>query len=363
MQSRTDFAFLFLHTPMNATPRSLSLLFATLLALFSACGPDDGTVRLEGKIEGIDQADLLLVSGEGSNANPRLDTIKVVRGEFSHDRPLDSPTLLTLVYPNLSTTTLVAEPGQTLRIRAHANRLKEVEIGGSESNALLNEFRHRMLKKPPTDARREAATFVRTHPESMAAVAVFRDYFDTVEQRTEQPSLDLLELLRKHHPDNPLVRALHKRLRPQLLTARGGRLPAFSATDLEGKNIDNAQLKGRPAFIVFLAPWESEVHETLLHLKHLRRTTGRRLTIVTVAFDTDTTGSPLRQFVRTDTLRNVICERQALASPLAATLGVRYVPGCLLVDANGKIIDRDLPSAQWEERIPALLHGAEKNRR
>ena len=87
----------------------LSLCFA-LLALAS-CGPDKKTARLSGKIEGLDQAALLIypadaVEGDGGS----LDSIKVNRGSFSYDRPTTVPLLLTLVYPNNSFTTIIAQP-------------------------------------------------------------------------------------------------------------------------------------------------------------------------------------------------------------------------------------------------------------
>ena len=230
MQSVFYFASPFFFASFPSFPMKFLYLLCFLLPLiFWACAPDRQTLRLEGEIKGIDQADLLVCEAESSIDTVGLDTLRVRRGKFTYERPLSSPTLLTIIYPNSSTTTFVAEPGTALHLSGDANRLSEVSIKGSDNNDRVTDLRLRLLHKSTSDAQREAASFVRSHAGTLAAVAVFRAYFDEVKQRKLQPALSLLDALQKAQPQQPAVRTLVRRLRPQLLTSPDGKLPAFSA--------------------------------------------------------------------------------------------------------------------------------------
>ncbi len=338
---------------MNRILRLSSPLFLLFLVVISACGPDGRHVRLKGRLKGITQADLLIYSADAPEADSiGFDTVKVEKGEFSYERLLSTPTLLTVVYPNSSTTTFVGEPGETIHLTADANRLREVEVSGTEANDRLTEFRLRALRLPASDVEREAASFVRSHPKSPASVAVFRQYFDEVQTHREQPTLDLLDLLVQHQPSSPDVRATDTRLRPQLRTALGARLPDFSATTTSGRTLTAAALRGRPAFIVFTAGWSGLSFQLRETLRQVRRAHGSRVEIITLCLDPDV--ATARSIALRDSLPNALCPGGALSTPLAHTFGVRYVPGCLLIDRAGRIISRDLSFDRWVDEVGRL---------
>ncbi len=328
------------------------LLFALPL-LFCACGPDNKTLRLKGEIKGIEQAELLVCEAESSVDTIGLDTLHVRRGTFTYERHLDQPTLLTLIYPNSSTTTFVAEPGNTLHLSGDANRLSEVTVKGTDNNDLFSDLRLRLLHKSPADAQMEAASFVRSHAGSLAAVAVFRTYFDEVKQRKIQPALSLLDAMRKAQPESPVVRTLVKRLRPQLLTAQGGTLPPFTAPKLSGGNFSSSTLRGKPALIVFCASWDDGRYAVGATLGKIRRALGNRAHVVALCLDTSAETARSLNFA--DSIPHFLCPGKGLSTPLVQTLGVRYVPGCLLVDAKGKIVDRDMPTDKWLEALQRLV--------
>lgn len=351
MQSVFYFAspFFFSSFPM----KFLYLLCFLLPLIFWACAPDRQTLRLEGEIKGIDQADLLVCEAESSIDTVGLDTLRVRRGKFTYERPLSAPTLLTIIYPNSSTTTFVAEPGTALHLSGDANRLSEVSIKGSDNNDLVTDLRLRLLHKSTSDAQREAASFVRSHAGTLAAVAVFRAYFDEVKQRKLQPALSLLDALQKAQPQQPAVRTLVRRLRPQLLTSPDGKLPAFSAPKLDGSTFSSSTLRGKPALIVFCASWDGSNYATGQALGSVRRALGNRAHVVVICLDASTETAHTLTFA--DSIPHFLCPEQGLCTPLVQTLGVRYVPGCLVVDADGKIVDRDLPADQWLETMQRLV--------
>lgn len=327
-----------------------NLLVFSSLILLSACGPDKKTARVEGHIDGVNQATLMAFVGDATQADGGgMDTIRVERGKFSYDRPLTEPLVLTLLYPNFSSTNVVLEPGKTVSLSGDANRLKEVELKGTKDNELLTELRLRLAKKSPNDAEMEVATFFRSHPNTMAAVAAFIDHFDGREKYHREPALSLLKLLKKTQPTNAFLSQLHQRILPLLQTSIGSQLPAFSVTTLDSLTLTHETLKGKPALIVFTASWDGENYSLRQAMARLRRALGTKVNTMVISLDTQR-GEVFRQAQR-DTLKNVVHAKDAFASPLVKTFGVRTVPGNLLTDSRGRIVAVNLPSDQWVEEL------------
>ncbi len=331
----------------------LSLCFALLA--FASCGPDKKTARLSGKIQGLDQAALLVypadaVEGDGGS----LDSIKVNRGSFSYDRPTTVPLLLTLVYPNNSFTTLIAQPGEEVTLSGDANRLKEMEVVGTEDNKLLTEFRLSVLKLSEKDAQMRAATYIRTHPQSWTSVALLYHYFDRVENRSEQPTLSLLDLLKKHQPTNQQLAAIDARLRPQVRTAVGGTLPNFTITTLSKQVLRSADFKGQPTLLIFSANWDSHNYYLRQQLRKLKAARGNRLRIINFALDESLEKAEER--AKNDSLQSVVYLKNMLANPLVKTLGMRYPSGNILTNAQGRIIGRDFATEELADKVNELLH-------
>lgn len=333
---------------------SLLLLCFSLLALAS-CGPDSQTVRVSGKIEGIDQADLLIYPADAVEGDEgSLDSVKVNRGSFSYDRPTTAPLLLTLVYPNNSFTTFIAQPGEEVSLSGDANRLKEMQVIGTEENKQLTEFRLSVLKLSEKDAQMRAETYIRSHPESWTSVALLYQYFDRVESRREQPTLALLDMLKKHQPTNQQLAAIDARLRPQLRTAVGARLPNFTAQTIAKQTLRSADFKGQPTLLIFSANWDSHNYYLRQQLRKLRAARGNRLRIVHFALDESLQKAEDR--ARNDSLQSVVYLKDMLANPLVKTLGMRYPSSNILINAEGRIIARDFSTEQLADKVNEALH-------
>lgn len=331
---------------------SRQLPFLFLLPLLVACRDGEGKIRIHGQIKGIEDAQILVYEAESDSSDRAgLDTIRVKEGKFDYERHINASGLLTLVYPNFTTTTLVAEPGQSVHLKGEAHALQQVEITGSDDNKLLAEFHQRVLHKSSSDAQLEAASFVRSNPTTLAAVAVYREYFDQVEHRLHQPALELLQLLAKKQK-NALVSALYRRLRPQLLTAEGAKIPDFTATTLGGKTIHRTDLLGKPTLLIFSASWDGHTYGTRQTIADIRTALGDKINLYRLSFEA--TRANVQRLNDPDSLRHLIVPEGGLQSSLAQTLGVRFVPGCILLDAQGKVVARDLPTDAWLERLQRL---------
>ena len=328
----------------------LALLAA--LTLLVGCHYDSDVMTLEGTIKNVKHVDLY-VYAEGS-MNPQVDTIRVRGGAFTYERKLSGPEVLTLLYPNFSEMLLVAEPGSEVELVADASNLSETVIKGTKENELLTEFRHATNRKSESEHRLAAQQFIYDNVQTQAAVAVFREYFVKAENPVYAEVQPLLDTLSVAQPDNPLLRAMLVRFTPQLLCAVGQKLPTFEEISLTGDTLTNAQFEGKPTVIVLWATWVRDMRKQLRNLDHLQRTYGKEVNFLLVSLDPSR--KDCERYLKYDTVHApIICDQQALLSPLVSTFGLRQMPAFIVVDKDGTILKRDVLPKEWEATIKELL--------
>lgn len=335
--------------------QTIRCLFLALVALaFAACSKQKDKVIIEGEIEGVNEAELFVYCDDPEQFYG-VDTIKMEKGEFRYERQISGPMVLTLLYPNFSSTLIVAAPGEKITMKGDAAKLGEAEISGSDDNQLLTDFRQDNAEKREADAVMAAESFVRSHPKTLAAYAVFKRYFALAQNPDPRTALSLLDLLHKSQPSNVAITGAVARLTPTLRASRGQLLPSFSARTLSGGTVSNATIKGKPTLILFWATWCNEGFDATRQLRRLMRAYGNRLNAI--AYSLDVNPKMARQRAKTDSLTcPVVCDGKAFSSPTAKALGVKYVPGNLLLDAGGRVIDRDIPLEMLESRLSQLVH-------
>lgn len=329
-------------------------LLAALLAVLlpAACSQPKDRFRLEGNISNISQAEFYVYCDDGTFDG--IDTVRIDGGSFVYERTLTSPVVLTMLYPNFSRTYIVAEPGKTVKMTGDAAKLGEADISGTEENELLTDFRRRQAGQSDNNARLAATEFIRSNKERLAAVAVFKRYFAYTDGNDAATTLSLLGDLRRARPRDPALALLDSRLRAQLATAPGQQLPDFALRSLDGRRLTRADFSGRPMVVAFWASWSNESFALLAALHRIERAYGDRVGLVAVSADLDTTTCS-RRAKRDSLAAPVVCDGQAFAGPAARSFGLRYVPGNLLVGADGRVVARDLTAAELERRVADLV--------
>lgn len=326
----------------------LFLIIFLLLTITASCSRDKEKFRLEGSISNISQAEFFLYSPEG--AFEGMDTLHIEGGSFVYERKLTEPAILTLLYPNFSQTYIVAEPGKKVKIKGEAAKLGEADITGTDDNELLTTFRKENASRSERDARLAANHFIRSHPKTMAAMAVYLRYFAQAEKPDATTTRDLLDVLTKAQPQNKGLKALEQNFSPLIKAAPGNKLGDYSFTDTEGKKVSRADFSGRPMIIAFWAEWTPDSHDLAKTLKRIRRTYGERIGILSVSLDTDL--NKCRLIMRHDSVPSpVIFDGKGPENAAAGQLGMRYVPGWILVDKNGYITARDLKNEDLERLV------------
>ena len=112
-------------------------------------------------------------------------------------------------------------------------------------------------------------------------------------------------------------------------------------------------LMGRAALIVFSGSWDGNNFRYVPTLNRLRRRFGARLSVVNVLLDTN--AGQARDRAQRDSLSNAIYAAGEYESALARKLGVRYVPGCLLIDATGTVVARDIDPERLEGAVEKVV--------
>ena len=317
------------------------------LALLMSCGPGEGSFRLKGEFKKLSSAQFVIYAQDGSWSKP--DTINVADGKFEQDIPLDRPTVMKMLFSNFASMIFVAEPGKTIKVEADASALGVMRIKGTKDNELLTEFRIEQAERKAADRIPAAADFVQKHPTTTAAVGVFYQYF--VEGAG---AADLAESLASDlataQPDDKHVQSLARHVRTAVHTAVGRKLGTFEARTTAGRTFSTGELSGKPSVVVFWASWNNASPPVTPLLRAMRRSHADRLNIVSVSLDIDSV--QCRKLIERDSIpQPVLADYRGFSSPAVEQWGIRQVPGCLLIDKNGKITARDL---KHEEIMPAV---------
>ena len=143
-----------------------------------------------------------------------------------------------------------------------------------------------------------------------------------------------------------------------------GKSLAIKGTGLQNETVDSSQYRGKPVLVVFWASWASPVKHDLPELiKVYEKYHGRGLQIIGV--DLDNERGELDAFLKEHQLAwPQIFEAGGMESRLAVEYGIISLPTMFLVDAEGKVVNRNLrTSAEVDRQLEKLLTTKQAGRR
>jgi thiol-disulfide isomerase/thioredoxin len=135
------------------------------------------------------------------------------------------------------------------------------------------------------------------------------------------------------------------------LTSVGKPIP-FQGTTIAGKSFSLAQLKGKTVLIQYWATWCEPCKADFAELRRLyERYNKDGFEIVSVSLDE--TREPVADYLQQNRLpwTHLFAEGGLEASPLAAQLGVIALPTLIMIDADGKVVDRGMSLTQVEREL------------
>lgn len=339
-------------TPLSRREGLRGILFLSVLILVASCGPDKDHGRIKGTIEGINDT---RIQAYAEGVSGQIDTIDVKGGRFTYEPALAAPAIVTLVYPNFTSTTLVVGPGETVKLSGSASSLSLLEIDGNEDNRLLTEFRKHYNGKSTSEQRREAATFIRSHAKSLAAVVLFCEFFAKERIIEQNPTASLLTELEKAQPKNAIVAELSERLRPLLDMAPGQKFPQFAAVSVKGDSVTSRRLSGKALLVAVGGYYDGNFYNMKRYANDLKACVDTTaFDFVFISLDSDQQLCK-RNATYTPLPGHLVCDGKSFESPLIKKLGLRYVPASFVVGKDGLIKGRDIPMEDWAKTIPSLI--------
>lgn len=142
---------------------------------------------------------------------------------------------------------------------------------------------------------------------------------------------------------------------------QGDRAPAFEATDFGGRAVSfPALLDGKPTVLVFWATWCPYCKAFMPQLASIQADYGDRINVLTVNAKEDGEGDPAAYIDSLGFPMIAVSEGDAIA----AAFDVQYIPGLMVVDADGMVAYRrawtDLPAGDtvarfWSRQVRKAL--------
>lgn len=326
--------------------KHITYLILLTLVLVS-CGVDGKHFKLEGRFLHLNQGEFYVYSTDG--VLDGIDTIKIEGGRFAYEIPCDEEGTLVMVFPNFSEQPIFTQPGKTVEIKADASHLKELEAEGTDNNKLMTAFRKQVSNMSPLQAVDAAEEFVKHNPKSNVSAWLIRKYFILAPKPDYAKAKQLLDLMIAEQPKNGKLVNLQQQLIGLAATA-GKSLPIFTATDINGNKVTQANLMQSPNAVVFLwASWNYESTDMQRQLKRLKAAKGNGLSVIGVCIDPSK--SEMQQSLRRDSISwPTINDGMMFDTKIAKQLGLSQVPANILLK-NGKIVGRNLRMNELKEKI------------
>lgn len=326
--------------------KHITYLILLTLVLVS-CGVDGKHFKLEGRFLHLNQGEFYVYSTDG--VLDGIDTIKIEGGRFAYEIPCDEEGTLVMVFPNFSEQPIFTQPGKTVEIKADASHLKELEAEGTDNNKLMTAFRKQVSNMSPLQAVDAAEEFVKHNPKSDVSAWLIRKYFILAPKPDYAKAKQLLDLMIAEQPKNGKLVNLQQQLIGLAATA-GKSLPIFTATDINGNKVTQANLTQSPNAVVFLwASWNYESTDMQRQLKRLKAAKGNGLSVIGVCIDPSK--SEMQQSLRRDSISwPTINDGMMFDTKIAKQLGLSQVPANIFLK-NGKIVGRNLRMNELKEKI------------
>jgi thiol-disulfide isomerase/thioredoxin len=199
----------------------------------------------------------------------------------------------------------------------------------------------------------ELAAFVKDHPTAPdAAEALLQMGIADEFGGNEDDALARYEEIVKGFPDSgsaKKARGASRRLQSV------GKTLALSGTAVDGSSVSLDSLKGVPVLVHYWATWCEPCKVDIAQIKELYTKYGpKKFAVVGIALDTDK--AQLAKYLGQKPIPwPQLHESGGLDGRLAEELGVLTLPTMFLLDAEGKVVDRNLVIADLEKKLEEMV--------
>lgn len=322
------------------------IILAVAVVVIGAC-KGGSKFELEGQLLNMDQGTIYVYSSDGLIQN--IDTILIKGGRFEYKRAIERKGTLILVFPNFSEIPVFAEPGEDADLKGNAQQLNKLTIDGNDDNEIMTTFRMETFEKAPPAIKKIAEETIKKNPESLTAVWLLEKYFIKCQKPEYKKALKYAKELKAKQPNNGVLSELIQNLEALSKGETSVMLPKFTATDVEGKTISNETIKGKKTIIYAGANWD---YEALLDRNIRQYITDDIYNFNALKISLDASAEQTNK--PHDSEKNklfVVCQEKMFNSPIMKTLNLHGLGDNIVVDANGKIIARNIAPSEVERFI------------
>jgi peroxiredoxin len=258
---------------------------------------------------------------------------------------------------------LVLNPGEKIEIEVDLANMYEPKISGSKNTELvystftkMKEFDEKQkqlvdqIEKEKTDYIR---TFILNNLNSLSSL-FFIESLSMEEDKDVYQKLD--EALYKLYPDNYMVKNLHDKVKSVSLLAIGSEAPEIDLPGVDGKNIKLSSLRGKYVLIDFWAAWCGPCRRESPNMVEVYKKYNKKgFEIYSVSLDKSK--DAWTAAIEKDKLGAWahVSDLKYWNSVAAKEYGVDGIPFTVLLDKEGKIIEKGLRGERLKEKLAELF--------
>lgn len=354
-----------------------------LMGLFASCSAD--SYKITGEFENLDEGTVYLRKIEEQGLS-EVDTAEVSSGTFVFEGKAEHPELYLIFAEEVEEPIVFFLENSSIKITANTEKMDEAVIKGSKLSDLFKEFNDNFPHMEKEEKMREEFMAAQSQQDQATMQSIMADmeaimedrqtyYKDFVKsnsnnavgaflalnmaQSLEYEEIEeLLTNLEASLGEHPYVISLQEMMEPlkaqkeaEAALSIGNAAPDFTLTDLEGNEVSLSDFRGKYVFIDFWAAWCRPCREeNPLLVEVYKQFAGEDFEIISVSLDQ--TEEAWRQAVQEDKL--TWTQLHDPANTAATSYMVQSIPNTWLLDKEGKILKKQIRSAELTEFLKDL---------
>lgn len=366
------------------------LFYFSIIALFISCNKDSNTYTIKGSAYGFqDGTKIFLYEIDQNNQPEMLDTLIVTNQKFEKEFPkIEATSLQMLKVENSSNNIIFFVENENLNAQIYADSIASSNISGGRENELYNEFTKTLkginaekttinqnFQKAQMEQNEELMqsirsqnlalaekeksfkhNFVKTNNNSLFSMMLLSEMFRQKEFTAEEAS-EILSSLTPQMAGHPVVNQIKNSIEAAKQAEVGGIAPNFEAPTPSGEMLSLKETLGKYTIIDFWASWCRPCRvENPNVVRVYEKYHDKGLNIISVSLDREGQKDRWIQAIQDDNMNWYhVSNLQFWQDPIAQQYSVRSIPATFLLDAEGRIIDKNLRGPALEQRISQLL--------
>ena len=353
------------------------------LLSFTACS-DKVAYQIEGKISNLKDPTIYVVFENESGK--LIDTLTCkTDGKFEIKEKEGNYNTATLFLENRTQwCTIFLEKGKKVKISGDAQYTNLFHIkGGSDINGKLSDMRNasanlwkeqsdliRKIEKSASNPIEEsdlmakltnvnhqleeqAVTYIKKHPDEAVSLALIQYFFTNPDDTREVD--ELLALISPDLREHYIYKSLEEYSERAKRTSIGSEAPTFKVKNLQGKEVNLANISGKYILLAFSAPWcemEKPGEPYLNQIAAKYQSEDLNMIVITL----DENSDKVRHLVKKDSIQwNLVTDSAGQASALIDLYNVSELPSCYLIDQDKKILLKTENNLEIRDTLEELL--------